>query len=142
MPNPITSGYLPVNGVDIYWESRGNGGTPLVVVYGGLGMASMFGELLDHLSAQRQVITIELQGIATRGTSTVRSATRPSVTTSRASSMVSDSASPMCSVTRSAEGQVFAVPSSIRNACDGSRLSRFPVVAMAGSRRSARRSIR
>jgi pimeloyl-ACP methyl ester carboxylesterase len=56
MPNPITSGYLPVNGVDMYWESRGNGGTPLVVVHGGLGMASMFGELLDHLSEQRQVI--------------------------------------------------------------------------------------
>ena len=25
------SGYAPVNGVEVYWESRGSGGTPLIV---------------------------------------------------------------------------------------------------------------
>jgi pimeloyl-ACP methyl ester carboxylesterase len=62
MPYPLTTGYAPVNGVDIYWESRGGGGVPLVVVHGGFGLASMFGELLDQLAGQRQVVAVELQG--------------------------------------------------------------------------------
>jgi len=62
MSNPTTAGYAPVNGVEMYWESRGSGGTPLVVVHGGFGLTSMFGTLLDQLAGQRQVIAIELQG--------------------------------------------------------------------------------
>jgi pimeloyl-ACP methyl ester carboxylesterase len=57
-----TTGYAPVNGVDMYWQSQGAGGTPLVVVHGGFGQATMFGEVLDLLAARRQVIAIELQG--------------------------------------------------------------------------------
>jgi pimeloyl-ACP methyl ester carboxylesterase len=57
-----TNGYIPINGVDMYWESRGSGGTPLVVVHGGYGLASMFGELLDRLAVQRQVVAVELRG--------------------------------------------------------------------------------
>jgi pimeloyl-ACP methyl ester carboxylesterase len=56
------TGYAPVNGVDMYWQSQGTGGTPLVVVHGGFGQATMFGEVLDLLAARRQVIAIELQG--------------------------------------------------------------------------------
>lgn len=33
------SGYAPVNGVEVYWESRGSGGTPLIVTHGGYGLA-------------------------------------------------------------------------------------------------------
>jgi pimeloyl-ACP methyl ester carboxylesterase len=62
MPCPLTTGYAPVNGVDMYWESRGEGGVPLVVVHGGFGLTSMFGELLDELAGQRQVVAVELQG--------------------------------------------------------------------------------
>ncbi len=58
---PIT-GYAPANGVDIYWESRGQGGTPLVLLHGGYGLASMFAEAADELAADRQVIALELQG--------------------------------------------------------------------------------
>jgi pimeloyl-ACP methyl ester carboxylesterase len=58
----VTSGYAPVNGLELYWESRGEGGTPLVVVHGGFGLAWMFGDLLDQLAEQRQVIALELQG--------------------------------------------------------------------------------
>ena len=61
MPRPRATGYAPVDGMDIYWESRGDGGVPLVVVHGGFGLASMFGELLGQLAGQRQVIAIELQ---------------------------------------------------------------------------------
>jgi pimeloyl-ACP methyl ester carboxylesterase len=62
MPQPVSTGYAPVNGTDVYWESRGQGGTPLLVVHGGFGMAGMFGGLLDEWAGQRQVIAIELRG--------------------------------------------------------------------------------
>ena len=58
----VTSGYAPVNGLELYWESRGEGGTPLVVLHGGFGTASMLAGLLDHLALRRQVIALELQG--------------------------------------------------------------------------------
>ena len=56
------TGYAPANGVDIYWESHGSGGTPLLLVHGGYGLASMFDGLAAKLAADRQVIAIELQG--------------------------------------------------------------------------------
>ena len=62
MTEAVTTGYAPVNGMELYWESRGAGGTPLVVVHGGFGLTSMFGGLLDRLAERRQVIAIELQG--------------------------------------------------------------------------------
>jgi pimeloyl-ACP methyl ester carboxylesterase len=62
MSEKILTGYTSVNGVDMYWESRGRGATPLVVVHGGYGVASMFGELLDRLAEHRQVVAVELQG--------------------------------------------------------------------------------
>jgi len=57
-----TTGYAPVNGVRVYWESRGSGGVPLIVTHGGFGLASTFGSLLDRLARNRRVIAIELQG--------------------------------------------------------------------------------
>jgi pimeloyl-ACP methyl ester carboxylesterase len=57
-----TTGYAPVNGVQIYWESRGSGGVPLIVTHGGFGLTSRFGPLLDRLARNRRVIAIELQG--------------------------------------------------------------------------------
>jgi pimeloyl-ACP methyl ester carboxylesterase len=56
------TGYASANGVDIYWESRGSGGTPLVLLHGGYGLASMFDRLAGQLAADRQVIALELQG--------------------------------------------------------------------------------
>jgi pimeloyl-ACP methyl ester carboxylesterase len=58
----LTTGFAPVNGVDMYWESRGSGGIPLVVVHGGYGLTSMFSDLLDDLADGRRVVAIELQG--------------------------------------------------------------------------------
>jgi pimeloyl-ACP methyl ester carboxylesterase len=58
----VTSGYAPVNGMEMYWESRGAGGTPLVVVHGGYRLTSMFGDLLDQLAIERRVVAIEQQG--------------------------------------------------------------------------------
>src|ERR1700712_3499653 len=58
----VTSGYAKVNGLSMYWESRGEGGTPLLVTHGGFETASMFSGLLDQLAERRHVVALELQG--------------------------------------------------------------------------------
>lgn len=58
----VSSGYAPVQGIRMYWESRGSGGTPLVLVPGGYGLTGNYAPLLDQLARQRQVIAVELQG--------------------------------------------------------------------------------
>lgn len=56
------SGYVPAGGTDIYWESWGSGGPPLLLVHGGYGMTSEFSDLADQWSRDRRVIAIELDG--------------------------------------------------------------------------------
>ncbi len=56
------AGYAPVNGLRMYWESRGEGGVPLIVSHGGFGTTAIFAGLLDELALARRVIAIELQG--------------------------------------------------------------------------------
>ena len=67
MTSTVTDGYgtegrAPVNGVQMYWRSLGEGGTPLVVVHGGFGGADMLGTLAERLAGGRRVISVELQG--------------------------------------------------------------------------------
>lgn len=62
MAGEVSSGYAPADGVHVYWESRGNGGTPLVMVHGGYGTTTMFGPVPELLARERQVVVIELQG--------------------------------------------------------------------------------
>jgi pimeloyl-ACP methyl ester carboxylesterase len=57
----IDEGYAPVNGLDMYWRSLGEG-DPLIVVHGGFGVVDMFGDLLTTLAAERRVVAVELQG--------------------------------------------------------------------------------
>jgi pimeloyl-ACP methyl ester carboxylesterase len=57
-----TEGYAPVNGLQMYWRSYGEGGTPLVVVHGGFGLVDTWGGLLEELAESRRVIAVELQG--------------------------------------------------------------------------------
>jgi len=55
--------YARLDGVDLYYESHGSGGRPLVLLHGGvqtIGLA--FGALLPALAAKRRVIAVELQG--------------------------------------------------------------------------------
>ncbi|WP_232662773.1 alpha/beta fold hydrolase [Pseudonocardia sp. TRM90224] len=57
-----TAGYANVNGLRMYYEIHGNGGTPLVLLHGGVLTIDMtFGAMVADLSANRQVIAIELQ---------------------------------------------------------------------------------
>jgi pimeloyl-ACP methyl ester carboxylesterase len=56
-----TSGYAPVNGVEVYYELHGSG-KPLVLLHGGFGSIEMFGPVLAELAKSRQVIGVDLQG--------------------------------------------------------------------------------
>jgi len=57
-----TSGYVPVNGLDMYYEIHGDG-APLVLLHGAMGtIDSCFANLLPALAAARQVVAVELQG--------------------------------------------------------------------------------
>jgi pimeloyl-ACP methyl ester carboxylesterase len=59
---PSATGYAPVNEMEIYWESYGDHGTPLLVLHEGFGLISMSGELIERLAESRRVIALELQG--------------------------------------------------------------------------------
>src|SRR5215468_11991679 len=58
----VTSGYVPVNGLDMYYEIHGDG-SPLALFHGAMGtIDSCFAKLLPALAATRQVVAVELQG--------------------------------------------------------------------------------
>jgi pimeloyl-ACP methyl ester carboxylesterase len=57
------TGYAQVNGLQMYYEVHGSGGTPLLLLHGGLfNIDLQFGELLPGLAATRQVIATDFQG--------------------------------------------------------------------------------
>lgn len=61
--NSPRTGYAPVNGLQMYYEIHGSGGTPLLVLHGGLFTIDLqFGELIPGLAATRQVIAADFQG--------------------------------------------------------------------------------
>lgn len=56
-------GYVDVNGLHMYFESHGAGGTPLVLIHGAFSATgTSFGKLIPGLSASRRVISLEMQG--------------------------------------------------------------------------------
>ena len=60
-PKPKT-GYAPVNGLQMYYEIHGEGGTPLLLLHGGLFDVDLqFGEVLPALAQTRQVIAADFQ---------------------------------------------------------------------------------
>ncbi len=58
----IRSGYAPVNGLQLCYEIHSEGGVPLVLLHGGIAASEIFAPLLSELAANRQVITVDLQG--------------------------------------------------------------------------------
>jgi pimeloyl-ACP methyl ester carboxylesterase len=63
VPSRPRTGYAPVNGLQLYYEVHGSGGTPLVTLHGGLfDIDQQFGHLLPGLAAGRQVIALDFQG--------------------------------------------------------------------------------
>ncbi len=62
----VEQGYLPVNGLEMYYEIHGDatdGLPPLLLLHGGfLSIATSFSQMLPHLAATRQVVGVEQQG--------------------------------------------------------------------------------
>jgi len=59
---PSESGYVPVNGIKVYYEVYGEG-KPLVLLHGAFYTIEMnWGQLIPELSKTRKVIAIEMQG--------------------------------------------------------------------------------
>lgn len=57
------TGYAPVNGLQMYYEIHGSGGTPLLLLHGGLfNIDLQFGAVLPALAQTRQVIATDFQG--------------------------------------------------------------------------------
>ncbi|MEW9534611.1 alpha/beta fold hydrolase [Microbispora sp. NPDC049125] len=60
---PVRTGYAPVNGLEMYYEIHGSGGTPLLLLHGGLfDIDLQFGRLIPSLAESRQVIAADFQG--------------------------------------------------------------------------------
>lgn len=61
-PRPPRSGYARVNGLRMYYELHGTGGTPLVLIHGGGStIGTNFGRVLPMLARTRRVIAVEVQ---------------------------------------------------------------------------------
>ncbi len=61
--NPAAGHTLRVDDANIYYETYGSGGTPLVLLHGGLyGYIEEFGDLIGELSKTRRVIAIATRG--------------------------------------------------------------------------------
>jgi pimeloyl-ACP methyl ester carboxylesterase len=62
MTTPTSSGLAPVNGIEMYYEIHGDGGTPLVLIHGGGStIESNFGVILPIFAVRSQVVAMELQ---------------------------------------------------------------------------------
>ena len=58
---PTESGYVPVNGIKVYYEVYGKG-EPIILLHGAFYTIEMnWGELIPELSKTRKVIAIEMQ---------------------------------------------------------------------------------
>lgn len=57
----VKAGHVVANGVNYYYEVRGEG-EPLLLLHGGLGSIDMFGPVLPMLAKDRKVIAVDLYG--------------------------------------------------------------------------------
>lgn len=55
------TGYVSANGVDYHYDISGEG-EPLLLLHGGLGSSDMFKPVMPELTANRQVIAVDLHG--------------------------------------------------------------------------------
>src|SRR5438132_10605621 len=53
--------YAEVNGINLYYETHGNGRL-LILLHGGLGSGEMFGPVLPLLAERHQVVAVDMQG--------------------------------------------------------------------------------
>lgn len=61
-PDAPQTGYAPVNGLKMYYELHGAGGTPLLLLHGGLfNIDLQFGPVVQGFADSRQVIAVDFQ---------------------------------------------------------------------------------
>ncbi|HYI57735.1 MAG TPA: alpha/beta hydrolase [Microlunatus sp.] len=59
----LQTGYAPLGDLHMYYEIHGSGGTPLLLLHGGLfDIDQQFGQVLPGLSQNRQVVAADFQG--------------------------------------------------------------------------------
>jgi pimeloyl-ACP methyl ester carboxylesterase len=59
---PVKTGFAPVNGLRMYYEIHGSGGTPLLLLHGGLfNIDLQFGAVLPGLAEKREIIAVDFQ---------------------------------------------------------------------------------
>lgn len=58
---PTHSGHIAANGVNYYYEVRGEG-APLLLLHGGLSSMDAFTTMIPELAPGRKIITVDLQG--------------------------------------------------------------------------------
>jgi pimeloyl-ACP methyl ester carboxylesterase len=56
------SGYVTVDGAELYWEGWGSAGTPLLLVHGGYGLTTDFDKFRERLPGSRRIVAVELDG--------------------------------------------------------------------------------
>ena len=59
---PAAGAYAEINGLQMYYETHGGAGRPMILIHGGLASSEMFGPILPALSANHVVIAPDLQG--------------------------------------------------------------------------------
>jgi pimeloyl-ACP methyl ester carboxylesterase len=57
-----SSGYADVNGLRLHYEMRGEGGTPLLILHGGLHNTTLDAPVAERFARRRRVISVDLQG--------------------------------------------------------------------------------
>jgi pimeloyl-ACP methyl ester carboxylesterase len=63
MPEPVQSGMAPVNGIEMYYAIFGpEGGTPVLLIHGGLGHADIWASQVADLMADHRVIVADTRG--------------------------------------------------------------------------------
>jgi pimeloyl-ACP methyl ester carboxylesterase len=61
-PTPTRTGYADVNGLRLYYELRGEGGgTPLVLLHGGLHNTALDAPVAERFARRRRVLSVDLQ---------------------------------------------------------------------------------
>ena len=61
MPEPVSTGMAPVNGIDMYYATYG-AGDPLLLIHGGLGNADIWGAQVADLMQDHLVIVADSRG--------------------------------------------------------------------------------